>query len=166
MPGRVRYHEPMIEITIPGRGDLHLHHLVLDMNGTLATDGIVNAGVADRVAILKRQLDVVVVTADTHGGAALLERDLAVRAIRLSPGKEAEQKRDYVLRLGAERCAAVGNGANDAAMLETAALGICVLGAEGSAVAALTSADLVARTILEALDLLLHPARIAASLRR
>lgn len=156
----------MIEIPIPGRGDLHLHHLVLDMNGTLATDGIVIAGVADRVAMLKGQLDVVVVTADTHGGAALLERDLAVRAIRLSPGKEAEQKRDYVLRLGAERCAAVGNGANDAAMLDSAALGICVLGAEGSALTALLSADLVARTIIEALNLLLNPARIAASLRR
>jgi len=138
----------------------------MDMNGTLAVDGILIAGVADLVIMLKQQLEVVVVTADTHGGGAQLERDLAVRAIRLSRGKEAEQKRDYVLQLGAERCAAVGNGANDAGMLKVAALGICVLGPEGSSIAALTNADIVARTILEALDLLLHTARIAASLRR
>lgn len=156
----------MITIPIPGRGDLHLEHLVMDMNGTLAVDGILIAGVADLVIMLKQQLEVVVVTADTHGGGAQLERDLAVRAIRLSRGKEAEQKRDYVLQLGAERCAAVGNGANDAGMLKVAALGICVLGPEGSSIAALTNADIVARTILEALDLLLHTARIAASLRR
>lgn len=29
----------MIELNIPGRGNLQLHHLVTDVNGTLAVDG-------------------------------------------------------------------------------------------------------------------------------
>lgn len=81
-----RYHEPMIEILIPGRGDLHLQHLVLDMNGTLATDGTLIPGVAERVAMLKRQLEVVVVTADTHGGVGRL--DPSVRVILTSAHSE------------------------------------------------------------------------------
>jgi hypothetical protein len=48
----------------------------------------------------------------------------------------------YVEWLGAEKCAAVGNGRNDAEMLTASALGIAVIGPEGAhaaAVAARTS---------------------------
>ena len=41
--------------------------------------------------------------------------------------------------LGRERCAVVGNGANDVAVLEAAALGFVVLGPEGASAAALRS---------------------------
>ena len=36
----------MIEIDIPGYKTLHLEHLVLDYNGTLAVDGVLIDGVA------------------------------------------------------------------------------------------------------------------------
>lgn len=36
----------MIKVSIPGGEDLELHHLVLDMNGTLTTDGLLPDGVA------------------------------------------------------------------------------------------------------------------------
>ena len=68
-------------------------------------------------------------------------------------------------RLGAESVIALGQGANDALMLEEAALGVCVLSPEGTAVEALLAADLVVPDTLTALELLLHPARILASLR-
>ena len=42
-------------------------------------------------------------------------------------------KAQYVAGLGSDRCVAIGNGANDASMLELAALGIAVLGPEGAA---------------------------------
>ena len=61
---------------------------------------------------------------------------------------------------------AVGNGANDAAMLHKASLGIAVLGGEGLALACLTAADIVVPDIGAALDLLLQPRRILATLRR
>ena len=61
---------------------------------------------------------------------------------------------------------AIGQGSNDAGMLQAAALGICVLSPEGSAVETLLSADVVAANIYEALDLLEEPLRIVATLRK
>jgi len=42
----------MIEINIPGRGLLQLEHLVSDVNGTLALDGLLLDGLAKRIASL------------------------------------------------------------------------------------------------------------------
>lgn len=68
--------------------------------------------------------------------------------------------------LGPGRCIVVGNGANDALVLEAAALGIAVAGAEGAGGAAIRAADIVCRSIVEALELLLDPRALAATLRR
>lgn len=155
----------MLEISIPGRGTMALEHLVLDVNGTLATDGRLLPGVAERLAHLRSSLQPVLLTADTHGGLAALNASLQLPAHKLTPGREAEQKAAFVRELGAERTVAVGNGANDAGMLRAAALGIAVLGEEGLAVACLQAADLVAPDIAHALDLLLQPKRLVATLR-
>ena len=155
----------MIHLDIPGRGILELEDLVLDLNGTIALDGEVLAGVPERLAALSESLTVHLVTADTQGQAAVIAEQLGVRLVRVAPGDEAEQKRSLVERLGAERVVAVGNGANDAGMLQAAALGIAVLGPEGLAGEAWQAADVVAG-IHQALDLLLHPRRLVATLRR
>jgi soluble P-type ATPase len=51
-------------------------------------------------------------------------------------------------------------------MLQEAALGICVLSTEGTAVQTLLAADLVTPDIITALELLEKPLRIVASLRK
>jgi len=51
-------------------------------------------------------------------------------------------------------------------MLHEAALGIFVLGPDGTAVEALMAADVVAPTALEALNLLYQPLRLVATLQR
>jgi P-type E1-E2 ATPase len=86
--------------------------------------------------------------------------------VRILPGNEVEQKAAYVRQLGAEHVAAIGQGANDAGMLKTAALGICVLSVEGLAVEAINAADLLIPDILCALDLFDKPLRLIASLRK
>jgi soluble P-type ATPase len=67
----------------------------------------------------------------------------------------------------------MGNGANDVAMFQRAALGtlalagsarVAVLGGEGLATACLT-AGVIAPDIVTALDLLLFPRRLIATLR-
>ncbi len=163
--GRLLYNRPVIELTIPGRGTLQLEHLVLDVNGTLAVDGALIEGVARRLASLRDRLQIHLLTADTHGRQAEIDRQLNLQAVRVRPGDEAAQKAEYLRRLGAERVAAIGQGANDAAMLETAALGVCVLSPEGAATSSLLAADLVVPDILTALDLFDKPVRIVASLR-
>jgi len=156
----------MIELNIPGRGTLQLEHLVSDVNGTLAIDGQLLDGIARAIRDLRDRLEVHLLTADTHGRQYLIDRQLGLQAIRIQPGDEAGQKAGYVRQLGAEHVVAIGQGANDAAMLEEAALGICVLSAEGTAVETMLAADLVAPDIFTALELLDNPLRIVASLRK
>lgn len=156
----------MIEINIPGRGELRLEHLVTDVNGTLAIDGQLIPGVAKQIGALSDRLTIHMLTADTHGRQALIDQQLSLTAIRIQPGNESEQKAKYVRSLGAESVVAIGQGANDAAMLKEAALGICVLSQEGAATEALLASDIVMPGISAALELLDKPLRIIASLRR
>jgi P-type E1-E2 ATPase len=156
----------MIQITIPGRGVLELEHLVTDVNGTLAIDGQLIEGVAKRMTALRDRLTVHMLTADTHGRQAVIDQQIGLTAIRIAPGGEAAQKADYVRKLGSNAVVALGQGANDAEMLEAAALGICVMSQEGAAKESLFAADLVLPNILAALELLEKPLRIVASLRR
>jgi P-type E1-E2 ATPase len=156
----------MIEINIPGRGELNIEHLVLDVNGTLAVDGILIEGVAKRIDALRDRLTVHLLTADTFGGQTIIDHLLNLQAFRIQRGAEAQQKADYVHRLGAQRVAAIGQGANDSLMLKNAALGICVISDEGLAIETLNSSHLLMPNILSALDLFDKPLRLIASLRR
>jgi P-type E1-E2 ATPase len=156
----------MIELKISGRGELRLQHLVSDVNGTLAVDGVLIDGLSKRIALLRDRLSVHLLTADTHGRQAVIDEQLNLSAVRVKPGNEAAQKADYVRNLGAESVIAIGQGANDSEMLKAAGLGICVMSSEGVAVETLLAADLVVPDILTALDLLDNPVRILASLRK
>ncbi len=155
----------MIELEIPGRGSLQLQHLVSDVNGTLAVDGQLLDGVSRRIRALKDRLTIHLLTADTHGHQAEIDSQMGLQAVRIGPGNESAQKADYIRRLGPEHVVAIGQGANDAGMLQVAAIGICILSAEGTAVTTLTSADLVLPDINAALELFEKPIRLVASLR-
>lgn len=145
---------------------MRIEHLVCDVNGTLALDGQLIEGVAPLLERLKAKVTIHLLTADTHGRQAAIDEVLNLRGERLQPGDEAGQKARFVQRLGAEQCAAIGNGSNDAGMLAAAALGICVLSAEGLSLEALQASDILARDIHSALELLEHPVRITATLRK
>ncbi len=156
----------MIELNIPGRGLIRLHNLVCDVNGTLAVDGQLPDGVKQALNGLRDRLTIHLLTADTHGTQDFIDRQLNLSAVRIHQGDEAGQKASYVRQLGAETVVAIGQGANDASMLQASALGICILSREGTALDALLAADLLASNILEALEILQKPLRIVASLRK
>jgi P-type E1-E2 ATPase len=156
----------MIELSIPGRGTIQLEYLVSDVNGTLAVDGQLADNLARILAALHDRLEIHLLTADTHGRQEMIDRQLNLHAIRIQPGNESQQKADYVQRLGAEHVIAIGQGANDTDMLKSAAIGVCLLSAEGTAVETLLSADLVVPDIYTALALLEKPLRLVASLRK
>jgi len=155
----------MIEIQIPGHPDLTLEHLVLDYNGTLALDGQPIEGVKVALEALADRLQIHVVTADTFGKARTALQGYPCKLSILPPGDQALAKQEYVQSLDAIHTAAVGNGRNDRLMLKTAALGIVVIQAEGTAVQALLAADVAAPDILSALGLLANPLRLVAALR-
>jgi P-type E1-E2 ATPase len=155
----------MLEINVPSRGLLRFEYLVLDVNGTIALDGRLISEAYERLERLSEALGVWLVSADTQGTLAQLAADLKAQTRLLQPGDEAAQKAALVDELGAEHVIALGNGANDAIMLRQAALGIAVLGGEGLATACLAAADVVVPSIESALNLLLYPRRLVATLR-
>jgi len=152
----------MLTIDVPGAGSIRLAHLILDVNGTLTDRGTLIPGVADRLSRLADRLELHLLTADTFGTAGRLAIELGVAVTSISNGR---QKAELVESLGADATAAVGNGRNDEAMLRAARLGIAVIGPEGAATATLAAADVVCRSVLDALDLLLDERALAATLR-
>ena len=155
----------MIQVDIPGYRLLQLEHLVMDYNGTLAVDGCLEDGVRQAFEDLSTRLAIHVITADTFGLAAEQLRDSPVNLSVLPPDQQDVAKQDYVNRLGRNTTVAVGNGRNDRLMLQTAELGIAVILREGAAAVSLAAADIVCVGILSALELLLHPLRLTATLR-
>jgi P-type E1-E2 ATPase len=156
----------VIELNIPGRDLIQLNHLVSDVNGTLALDGQLLDGAPEALLALGDRLQLHLLTADTHGRQAQIDERLGFQAVRIPPGGEAKAKAAYVHELGAESVVALGQGANDAAMLREAAIGIAVASVEGLAIESLNSADVVVPDIIAAFELLEHPTRLVATLRR
>ncbi|HDQ40100.1 MAG TPA: ATPase P [Desulfonatronum sp.] len=155
----------MLTIEIPGWKTLNLAHLVLDYNGTLALDGRLLPGVRERLCGLSPLLDVHVLTADTFGSVREQLRDISCAVSVIPSADQALAKADYLKGLDPAKCVAVGNGRNDALMLGKAELGIALIQEEGAAAKTVAAAEVVCRTINNALDLLSNPLRLAATLR-
>ena len=156
----------MITVTLPGEKPFLFRHLVLDYNGTLACDGALIAGVESKLNQLAELLDVHIITADTFGKCKTSCRGIKGRIYVLAEGEGMLEKDRFVKALGPESVIAMGNGANDALMLERSALGIVVVGPEGASLTALQKARLVVGDINSGLDLLLNTKRLVATLRK
>lgn len=156
----------MIVIDIPGNRKIEAEHLVLDFNGTLALDGQLIDGVRPLLEQLSQRLSIHVVTADTFGTSfhALAGINCSLEILRTS--SQAEQKERFVQQLGGETVIAIGNGLNDLLMVKSAELGIVLLQLEGASVSTLMNADIVCTHINDSLELLLHPKRLVATLRK
>lgn len=152
-------------IEIPGRRPLTIDHVVFDLNGTLAVDGEITQGMSERLRRLKDMYSCHIATAGTHGDTAAIAAQTGIEIELIDAGHEAEQKRRFVAALGSHQVAAIGNGANDRAMLEEAAIAVAVCGAEGMCVELLRAADILVSRQEDALDLFLDPVRIVATLR-
>jgi soluble P-type ATPase len=152
----------MICIDIPQRGIIELQYAVFDVNGTLAVDGRPIPEVVDRLHILAEQLSLHALTAGTHGNIEELERTFGFPLHMITTG---EEKLRFVEQLGPTGVIAFGNGRNDVAMLRVAAIGVAILAGEGVAIDALLAADVLALGPVDAIDLVLKPKRLIATLR-
>ncbi len=155
----------MIAIIVPGYKELSLVHLVLDYNGTLALDGEIFDSVRTLLNKVAEHLELHIVTADTFGKAKSILVGIPCELSILTGDCQAEAKQQYVRNLGSGRTVAIGNGRNDRFMVKEAALGIAVIEKEGTAVETLLAADIVCGNIPDALELLLNPKRLIATLR-
>jgi soluble P-type ATPase len=151
-----------LSYNIPGAASIELDHLVLDINGTLTDRGELIDGVAERIGRLAESVEIHLVSSDTRGTLSDLADRLNAHAVSVPNGGA---KREFVERLGTERCAAIGNGMNDLELLDTVRLGIAVIGPEGAAASTVAAADAVCTDIRAALDLLLDDSLLISTLR-
>jgi soluble P-type ATPase len=155
----------MIEIRIPGWGNMEIENIVLDLNGTIATDGRIPPEVKEKMGSLADRAKIYILTADTQGTATEEVRDIRVALIRISEEKSKEAKFESLKNLNPENTVVIGNGNNDQLILKEAVLGIIVLGDEGMSISAMKNADVVVKDVSNALDLFLKPKRLIATLR-
>jgi soluble P-type ATPase len=101
-------------------------------------------------------------TADTFGKAAEQTKDLPLDFKIIKTGAE---KADAVSSMGGKNVITIGNGRNDVPMMRQSGLGIAVIGPEGAAGELVRTADVIVNDIREALDLIIHPLRLKATLR-
>ncbi|MEA1969027.1 MAG: ATPase P [Thermodesulfobacteriota bacterium] len=155
----------MIEISIPGFGDVNIEHIVMDYNGTMACDGIVFNNVKKLVEILSKEVKIHVITADTFGRAGEELKAFPLTLSILPEENQDQAKLLYVEKLGFQSCVCIGNGRNDALMLKNAKIGIVLLQEEGASVKSVSSADILCRDIESALKLFIKQGRVIATLR-
>jgi P-type E1-E2 ATPase len=161
-----RTEENMLNVEIPGWGDMDIGQIILDLNGTLATDGKIVSDIKEKTKLLAQNVKVYILSADTQGTAAEVCQDLGAELVKVSPEESGEGKLAFLEKIGPEGTVVIGNGDNDHAILKEAALGIAVLGDEGLSISALMNADVLVKKVSDALDLFLKPRRLIATLRR
>jgi soluble P-type ATPase len=160
--------KPGIVIDIPGFGKRHIRIVVSDYTGTHSFAGAIKPDVKGKLLELVPLVDLHIVTADSFGTA---ESELAGIAIpnKLRTNRHDTEKADYVSRFDLQYVAAFGNGNNDRLMLravkEGGGLAIAVDNGEGCALDAMRNADLFVVGAANAIDLLLDPLRLKATLR-
>jgi soluble P-type ATPase len=154
----------MIRIERPGQEPLEIQFILIDFEGTLAQDQRIHPKAKDKINLLSKRAKIYVLT---KGDKEFL--DEAFRKVDVEPfyskeGETTQQKLDFLRQLGANKTVAIGNGADDAPMIEEAGFGICVAGKEGASGETIRKADLVVSNIIDALDFLLKPLRQKATL--
>ena len=136
----------MIKTQIPGWGELAIENLILDFNGTIAKDGRVMDGVKELLEKIHDQgVTIYIVTADTNGTVMEECAKLPVEVKIFDSDTVARDKRCLCQSLGCERTASIGN--------------------EGAYTNSAMQADVLVTDICNALELLLSPNRMTATLR-
>ena len=164
--------KPGIEITIPFFATpLIIKRIVSDYTGTLSFDRELIRGVGDRLRSLSERVDIYVLSADSSGTASdkLAGLPLTLEIYKY-PGRHNILKQIHAEQNNPSQIAAFGNGNNDELLLKTVreagGLAVAVDNGEGCSVLAIQNANIFIGGIVNALDLLLHPTRCMATLRR
>ncbi|NWG03754.1 MAG: hypothetical protein HXY44_12955 [Syntrophaceae bacterium] len=155
----------MINIDIPGWGNTDVENIIIDLNGTMATDGEIPRTVREKINLLSEKVAIYILTADTQGTADEEGRGMNAEIIKIGQEDSKGKKFEFLKAHHPEKTVVLGNGNNDQLILKEATLGIAVLGDEGISASAMKNADIIVKNICDALDLFLKPKRLIATLR-
>jgi soluble P-type ATPase len=154
----------MIIIQKPGQEPLAIEFILIDFEGTLASDRRVHPKARDKLNLLSKRSKIYILAKGEQEAIGEILKKVKAEVIYLTEGEASQRKLDLLRQVGATRTVAIGNGVDDAAMIEEAGLGICIIGKEGTSAEATKKADVVFTDILHALDFLLKPLRHKATL--
>jgi len=154
----------MISIERPNQGNLEIEFILIDFEGTLASDRRVHPKAKDKINLLSKRTKIYILTVEEKERVEEVLKKLKAEIVYLREGESSQKKLDLLRQLGPVRTVAIGNGVDDVPMIEQAGLGVCVLGKEGTSSEAMKKADVVFMNILDALDFLLKPLRQKATL--
>ena len=129
----------MIIYKIPGRDDIEIENIVFDYNGTIAVDGKLLEGVRDLLLELGKHVNIYILTADTYGTVEKECRNIAGKVLNFPKENAGEFKE--------------------------AIISIAVIEGEGASTKLLLSADIVTRSIIEAIEIILNENKLKAILR-
>jgi soluble P-type ATPase len=154
----------MISIERPGQGNLEIEFVLLDFEGTLASDRRVHLKTKDKMNLLSKRVKICILTKGEKEVVEEVLRKVKAEIFYTTEGESSRKKLELLRQLGPLRTVAIGNGVDDAPMLEEAGLGICIISKEGTSAEAVKRADVVLSNIVDALDFLLKPLRQRATL--
>ncbi|BEP30055.1 HAD family hydrolase [Helicovermis profundi] len=152
-------------INIPNYDEIHIKNIVFDMNGTIAENGIIDEENRLRILELSKIYKVFILTADTYGTIERYFTDTKVCVNILKSSNGTKEKKEFIEKIGKTNTIAVGNGSNDAEMIKTAKLGICIIGSEGASKKALLNSDIIFNSFKDVYKALMNTKRIIATLR-
>lgn len=156
----------MISTNIPGHKIIEVKNVVFDFNGTIAEDGILIPGVEKLIKeLVQNDIKVYVLTADTNGSVKKQCVELPVEIEIFDRENASMCKKEIVERIGGENTVSIGNGKNDIEMFKSSILSIAIIGKEGCYSKTFIESDIVVKSIIDAIELILKPNRLRATMR-
>jgi len=154
-----------MEYSIPWyKKPLILDTLILDLNGTISVDGKLIVWVENKIDSLKKSWRTILLcSGDTQWTADTIAKKIGAVLYHC---KDQHDKEKILKKNKAKHSVAIGNGNIDVKLMKKCELSIAVIQAEWCSRKAIESSDIVCTNIVDALDILLLPKRLIATMRK
>lgn len=157
-----------IDIKVPWGEKYIIKNVVFDLNGTLANNGEIAGTTEELLKELAKHARIYIITADTHNTAESLKKKIGefTEIIVLQSDEHDLEKARFVHTLGFRETVTLGNGGNDLKMVQEGILSFGIMAGEGIYAPLLSKVDIVVHNIDHAIDMLINPMKIVATLRK
>jgi len=152
-----------MKIEIPKGNTIEINTIILDLNGTLSVNGIVNEQTKIIIKKLKNiGYKIVLISGDIRGTAKEISEELN---IDLFLGTSSNEKALQMQQFNKTTTAAIGNARIDIGTFLNAEISIATLQAEGIHTGILKYIDIIVPSINDALNLFINIKSLAGTLR-
>lgn len=149
---------------VPGLGEIEIKTLVFDLNGTISNRGKVIDGVVERMSKLKKSgFRLIMITSDQRGLGAKTAESLKMEYFQAETSADKEK---IILSLDPMTIAAFGNSRIDIGMFHHARVSIACIEGEGIHAEIFRFADILVKSINDALDLFLDQDSFISTMKR